>query len=186
MVRCGIRCGMVWDDVVEEYFGPMTSCLFLATGMRLHHVGTFFSTYNTRTSGRNQILETFHKTENETLKTMDSFTFMRKQFISTYAVEVCKHLYEIDLKTCCGCRLPNTNVECLMLTEDEKIELHLDQALRNVNVLKVINRVMDNMRPFQLTIEVEAELYSWTERNPALLPETYEKIKDTVKVIRMY
>ena len=73
-----------------------------------------------------------------------------------------------------------------MLTEDEKIELHFDQAFRNVNVLKVINRVMDNMRPFQLTIEVEAELYSWTERNPTLLPETYEKIKDTVKVIRMY
>ena len=73
-----------------------------------------------------------------------------------------------------------------MLTEDEKIELHFDKALRNVNVVKVIERVMDNMKPIEITIETEAELCSWTETNPALSSEMYHVIKDTVKVIRLY
>ena len=109
---------------------------------------------------------------------------MKKQFISTYAVEVCKHLHDIDIKHCCGCQVKNSNVQCLMLTEDEKIELHFDEALRKVNVAKVIERVMDNMKPFAITIETELD--SWTERNPALSAEMYPVIKDTVKAIRMY
>ena len=71
-----------------------------------------------------------------------------------------------------------------MLTEDEKIELHFNEALRKVNVAKVIERVMDNMKPFAITIETELD--SWTERNPALSAEMYPVIKDTVKAIRMY
>ena len=117
---------------------------------------------------------------------MNPIKFMKKLFISTYALEVCRHIHDLDMKHCCGCRVKNSNVTCLMLTEDEKIELHFDKAFRNVDVVKVIERVTDNMKPFEITIETEAELCSWTETNPALSSEMYNAIKDTVKVIRMY
>ena len=116
---------------------------------------------------------------------MDPFKFMKKLFISAYAVEVCKLIHEIDIKNCCGCRQSFGKMDCLMLTEDEKIELNFDRALKNVNVEKICDRVLSLMQPFQLTLEIEAELYSWTERNPAK-GELYNNIKDTVKVIRMY
>ena len=122
----------------------------------------------------------------ENVVKMDPNMFMRKLFISTYALEVWKHIHDFDIKHCCACRVKNSNVKCLMLTEDEKIELHFDKALRNVNVVKVIERVMVNMKPIEITIETEAELCSWTETNPALSSEMYHVIKDTVKVIRLY
>ena len=52
---------------------------------------------------------------------MNPIKFMKKLFISTYAVEVCKHLHELDIKHCCGCQVKNSKFECLMLTEDETI-----------------------------------------------------------------
>ena len=76
-------------------------------------------------------------------------------------------------------------MDCLMLTVDEKIELNFDHAFKNVNVVKVCDKVMYCMQPFQVTQELETELYSWTEQNPAF-GELYDKIKDNVKVIRMY
>ena len=105
--------------------------------------------------------------KNETVKKvfilsnkMNTKTLMKKLFVSTYAVEVCRNLNEIDVKHCCCC-IQKRNTECLMLWEDEKIEVHFDRAYRTVSVEKVIGKVMDLIKLFQLTIEVEAELYCW-------------------------
>ena len=117
---------------------------------------------------------------------MNAIKLINKLFISTYAVELCKHLHQLDMQHCCGCQVKNSHVECLMLTEDEKIELYFDEALQIVDLARVIDRVADNMKPFEITIETEAELHSWREKNPALSPDMNQKIKDTVKVIRMY
>ena len=62
---------------------------------------------------------------------MDPFTLTEKLFVSTYAVEICKQLHRIDIDQCCGCKLTERS-ECLMLTEDEKIEINFQEALRNV------------------------------------------------------
>lgn len=114
---------------------------------------------------------------------MNTKSLTKKLFISTYAVEVCRYLNEIDVKHCCGC-IQNRNTQCLMLSEDEKIEVHFDRAFRTVSVEKVIGKVMDLIKPFQLTIEIEAELYNWMEND--LIFKEYQKIKDMVKIIRMY
>ena len=111
---------------------------------------------------------------------------MKKILITTYAVEFCKHLCELVMRHCCGCRNALRGDDCLTLTEDEKIELYFDQALQKVDRQKLVNRVLRCVMPFELTIETEGEFVSWTRRIPPLTSEMYQKIKNTVKVIRMY
>ena len=35
---------------------------------------------------------------------MDPFTYMKKILIATYGVEVCKHIRQLVMRHCCGCR----------------------------------------------------------------------------------
>ena len=58
---------------------------------------------------------------------MDPFVFIKKLFISGYAVEVCRELNLIDLQNCCGCKTSSSSTSCMMLPEDEKIEKIEDQ-----------------------------------------------------------
>jgi len=105
---------------------------------------------------------------------MDPFNFMKKLYISTYAVEVCKQLHQIDIDQCCGCK-QTEGKECLMLTEDEKIEINFDRILKVVDVKSVVERVMNNMKPFHLSARTKTELYAWLpSSNPSL--EIYQKI----------
>ena len=115
---------------------------------------------------------------------MDPVKFMEKLFISTYAV--CRELNLIDLQNCCGCKTSSSSTGCMMLQEDEKIEIYFNEALRNVNFEKAQKRVMDNMQPFHLSTKATAELCTWLNNNPAFQSDIQQKIKDAVKVIRMY
>ena len=74
----------------------------------------------------------------------------------------------------------------MMLQEDEKIEIYFNEALRNVNFEKAQKRVRDNMQPFHLSTKATAELCTWLNNNPAFQSDIQQKIKDAVKVIRMY
>jgi len=116
---------------------------------------------------------------------MDPFTLTEKLFVSTYAVEICKQLHRIDIDQCCGCKLTE-RLECLMLTEDEKIEINFQEALRNVNFESANRMVLDNLAPFQLSARTKTGLYQWLNSKPALNRDICEKIKQVVKVIRMY
>jgi len=91
---------------------------------------------------------------------MDPYTIAEKLYISTYAVEVCRHLIHIDIERCCGCKLDKT-VECLMLSEKEKIELFFDEALGCVNFQKSNEKIMENMiEAFNLSAQTKTGLFS--------------------------
>lgn len=118
---------------------------------------------------------------------MDPFAFAEKQLILTYASEVCKQLNQIVENQCCGCKDDTNSSGCLMLTEDEKIEVNFDLALKNV-ILKIVNdKTMANMSPFRLSYATKIGLESWLRSDPiSSRPDLQRKIKGTVKIIGMY
>ena len=59
----------------------------------------------------------------ETLKV----TYIKK---ISCAVQTCKKLNKTTDERCCGCKITWNNQDCLMLTQDKKMDLYFDEALR--------------------------------------------------------
>ena len=90
---------------------------------------------------------------------MDSSKFetLEGTYINSCAVQTCKKLNEIIDQRCCGCKKTWNNQDCLMLTQDEKVDLYFEEALRCMNLSEVEKTAKDCVS--------------------ALLPQTKEQIK---------
>ena len=91
------------------------------------------------------------------------------------AVEICKDLNRIKKKYCCGCRDEYYCEDCIMLTEEEKIELQ-----RNVDEIKTIERFLRTVSPRPFDKDPKAVLMKWLKTANAA--ETRQAIKDMVKI----
>ena len=67
---------------------------------------------------------------------------LQATFLNTYAVRVCKKLSQITNSRCCGCKISKEKQDCLMLSQDEKVETYFDEALGYVD----LNVVESNMQ----------------------------------------
>ena len=70
------------------------------------------------------------------MEDLSKFETLEALIVNSCAVQVSKHLNEIFTKRCCGCKLFEQNIDCAMLTQDEKIELYFEEALRHVTGVK--------------------------------------------------
>ena len=71
----------------------------------------------------------------------------------------------------------------MMLTEEEKIELHFNQALKNVDEIKTIEKFLRIVSPLPFDKDPKAILMKWLKTADAT--EMRQAIKDMVKMIRM-
>ena len=90
---------------------------------------------------------------------MDSpkFETLEATYINSCDVQTCKKVNEIVDERCCGCKKTWNNQDCLILTQDEKVDLYFDEALRCMNLS-----------------EVEKTVKGYVS---TLLPQTKEQIK---------
>ena len=67
---------------------------------------------------------------------------LQATFLNTCAVQVCKKMNQITSWRCCGCKISKEKKDCLVLSQDEKVETYFDEALRYLD----LNVVESNMQ----------------------------------------
>ena len=116
---------------------------------------------------------------------MDFFTFSSKLFVSACAVEACRLLVEVDQEWCCGCKASSTT-ECLMLTEEEKMDLYLEYVMTLLDLEQISESVLYRLQPFEMSDTVCSSIVNWLATDPTNDVDIKNSIKECVRVIRMY
>ena len=62
---------------------------------------------------------------------------LQATYVNACAVKVLQKINQIFDERCCGCMFSRKEGDCLMLTEDEKLEMYFEEALSWLDPVKV-------------------------------------------------
>ena len=71
------------------------------------------------------------------MENLSKFEVLEAIVVNSCGMQVSKQLNEIFAKRCCACRLSEQNLDCAMLTQDEKVGLCFEEALQHLNFTEV-------------------------------------------------
>ena len=71
------------------------------------------------------------------MENLSKFEVLEAIVVNSCGMQVSKQLNEIFAKRCCACRLSEQNLDCAMLTQDEKVALYFEEALQDLKLTEV-------------------------------------------------